>query len=177
MVYPAASKNHHEYMSGLLYHTVSMLKLAQAICDLYPSLNRDLLFGGVILHDVGKTSELSGPVATKYTTEGKLLGHISIIQAQIKIVANKYQINNDIPMLLQHLVLSHHGKYEFGSPVLPLIREAEILTYIDNIDARMNIMDKALEGVLQGEFTPRIFPLEDRALYNPILDEDELGVK
>ncbi len=169
--YPAASKNHHEYASGLLYHTVGMLKLADAICNLYPSLNRSLLYGGVILHDVGKTSELSGPIVPKYTTQGKLLGHISIIQAEIKKVSDKLAITSEIPVLLQHMVLSHHGEYEFGSPVLPMIREAEILTYIDNIDAKMNIIDKALSQVDEGEFTGRQFALEDRCFYKPFSKE------
>lgn len=169
--YPAASKFHHEYASGLIYHTVGMLKIASALCDIYPSVNKSLLFGGIILHDVGKTSELSGPIVPKYTTQGRLLGHISIIQAEIKRVSEKLAISSETPVLLQHMVLSHHGKYEFGSPVLPMIKEAELLTYIDNIDAKMNIMDKALEQVEEGEFTGRQFALEDRCLYKPYSKE------
>ena len=169
--YPAASKNHHEYASGLIYHTVSMLKLAEAICNLYPQVNKDLLYGGIILHDVGKTVELSGPIVPKYTTPGKLLGHISIIQAEIKKVSEKLAIVSEVPMLLQHMVLSHHGEHEFGSPVLPMIREAELLTYIDNIDARMNIIDKALAQIDEGEFTNRQFALEDRSFYKPFSRE------
>ena len=170
--YPAASKFHHEYASGLIHHTVSMLKLAEAICDLYPSLNKSLLYGGVILHDVGKTIELSGPIVPKYTTQGKLLGHISIIQSEIKRVSDKLAITSEVPVLLQHLVLSHHGKHEFGSPVLPMIKEAEILTYIDNIDSRMNIMDKALSQIDEGEFTPKQLALEDRQIYKPFSKGD-----
>jgi len=169
--YPAASKNHHEYASGLIYHTVSMLKIANALCDIYPSVNRSLLYGGIILHDVGKTAELSGPIVPKYTTQGRLLGHISIIQAEIKKVSEKLAISSEVPILLQHMVLSHHGKYEFGSPVLPMIKEAELLTYIDNIDAKMNIMDKALANIEEGEFTTRQFALEDRCLYKPYSKE------
>ncbi len=169
--YPAASKNHHEYASGLLYHTVTMLKIAEALCNIYPSINKSLLYGGVILHDVGKTSELSGPIIPKYTTPGKLIGHISIIQAEIKKTSEKLAITSEVPTLLQHMVLSHHGKYEFGSPVLPMIREAELLTYIDNIDARMNIIDKALEQIDEGEFTSRQFALEDRMFYKPFSKE------
>jgi len=169
--YPAGTRNHHEYASGLLYHTVSMLKLAEAICNLYPSLNRSLLYGGVLLHDVGKVAELSGPIVPKYTTQGLLLGHISIIQAEIKKVSEKLAITSEVPMLLQHLVLAHHGEHEFGSPVLPMVKEAEILTLIDNIDCRMNMMDKALEGVEEGEFTPRQFALENRSFYKPFTKE------
>jgi len=166
-VYPAASKNHHEYVSGLAYHTYGMLKIAEAFCDLYPTLNKDLLFSGITLHDLGKTVELSGPVVPEYTLEGKLLGHISISNAMIKETADRLHIEGEEVTLLQHMILAHHGKNEFGSPVLPQIKEAEILYLIDNIDARMAMMDKALETVEQGSFTKRVFSLENRALYKP----------
>lgn len=166
-VYPAASKNHHEYVSGLAHHTYGMLKIAEALCVLYPSLNKDLLYSGIILHDLGKTIELSGPVVPEYTVEGKLLGHISISQAMIKETADELHIEGEEVTLLQHLILSHHGKNEFGSPVLPLIKEAEILYLIDNVDARMAMLDKALEQVEPGGFTKRVFSLENRSFYNP----------
>ena len=166
-IYPAASKNHHEYVSGLAYHTYGMLKIAEAFCDLYPTLNKDLLFAGITLHDLGKTVELSGPVVPEYTLEGKLLGHISISNAMIKETADRLHIEGEEVTLLQHLILAHHGKNEFGSPVLPQIKEAEILYLIDNIDARMAMMDKALETVEPGSFTKRVFSLENRALYKP----------
>lgn len=166
-IYPAASKNHHEYVSGLAHHTYGMLKLAEALCVLYPSLNRDLLYAGIILHDLGKTVELSGPVVPEYTIEGKLLGHISISQAMIKETANNLHIEGEEVTLLQHLILSHHGKNEFGSPVLPQIKEAEILYLVDNIDARINMLDKALEQVELGDFSKRVFSLENRSFYKP----------
>lgn len=166
-IYPAASKNHHEYVSGLAHHTYGMLKLAEALCVLYPSLNRDLLYSGIILHDLGKTVELSGPVVPEYTIEGKLLGHISISQAMIKETADSLHIEGEEVTLLQHLILSHHGKNEFGSPVLPQIKEAEILYLVDNIDARINMLDKALEQVELGGFSKRVFSLENRSFYKP----------
>lgn len=166
-IYPAASKNHHEYVSGLAYHTYGMLKIAEAFCNLYPTLNKDLLFSGITLHDLGKIIELSGPVVPEYTLEGKLLGHISISNVMIKETADRLHIEGEEVTLLQHLILAHHGKNEFGSPVLPQIKEAEILYLIDNIDARMAMMDKALETVEPGSFTKRVFSLENRALYKP----------
>lgn len=166
--YPAASKNHHEFFSGLAMHVKSMVDLATVICDLYPSLNRDLLYGGIILHDLGKCVELSGPIATEYTTEGKLLGHISIMQAEVYELAKELELEkSEECMLLRHMILSHHGKYEFGSPVLPLFKEAEMLSYIDNIDARMNMFEKVLDKVEKGEFTSRVFSLENRSVYKP----------
>ncbi len=166
-VYPAASKNHHEYVSGLIQHTVGMLNIAKSLCLLYPTLNADLLYAGIILHDIGKVVELSGPVLPTYTLKGKLLGHISICQAMIKETADKLGVEGEEVTLLQHMVLSHHGKNEYGSPVLPLIKEAEMLHLIDNIDARMNMLDKALEQVEVGEFTKRVFSLENRSFYKP----------
>lgn len=166
-IYPAASKNHHEYVSGLAHHTFGMLKLAEALCVLYPTLNKDLLYSGIILHDIGKTIELSGPVVPEYTVEGKLLGHISISQAMIKQTADNLHIEGEEVTLLQHLILSHHGKNEFGSPVLPQIKEAEILYLIDNVDARINMLDKALEQVELGSFSKRVFSLENRSFYKP----------
>jgi len=165
--YPAATKNHHEYVSGLAYHVVSMLDLAKAIADLYPSLDRDLLYAGVILHDLGKVVELSGPVSTQYTLEGTLLGHISIMVTEIQKAADELGIEGEEVIVLQHMILSHHGKAEWGSPKPPLIKEAEILHHIDNIDAKMNILDRELERVKPGEFTERIFALDNRSFYKP----------
>lgn len=166
--YPAATKNHHEFVSGLAYHVVSMLDLAKAIADLYPSLDRDLLYAGVILHDMGKVMELSGPISTVYTLEGNLLGHITIMITEIGKAAEELGINGEEVLILQHLVLSHHGKAEWGSPKPPLVKEAEILHYIDNLDAKMNMLDRALERVKPGEFTERVFALDNRSFYKPV---------
>jgi 3'-5' exoribonuclease len=168
MKYPAATKNHHEFVSGLSYHVCCMLDLAKVIAGLYPSLDKDLLYAGVILHDLGKVFELSGPISTVYTVEGNLLGHISIMVNEIGKAADELQISGEEVLILQHLVLSHHGKAEWGSPKPPLIKEAEILHYIDNIDAKMNMLDRALERVKPGEFSERIFALDNRSFYKPV---------
>ncbi len=164
--YPAATRNHHEFASGLLYHTVSMLDLASAIHNLYSDASRDLLLTGVILHDIGKTIELSGPIATKYTLEGKLLGHISIMVSEIRHIAESLEIHSEVPLLLEHMILSHHGEQEFGSPVPPLTREAFILHAVDDFDAKMVMINKALEGTNEGEFSQRVMSLDGRAFYN-----------
>lgn len=171
MVYPAATRNHHDYVSGLLDHVVSMLKLGKAIAELYPSLNKDLLYAGIILHDIGKVYELSGPIGTQYTIEGNLLGHISIMVNEISKAAEELSIEGEEVMLLQHVVLAHHGKEEWGSPKRPMIKEAEILHYIDNIDAKMNMLDRALSKTAPGEFSERIFALDNRAFYKPRMSE------
>lgn len=166
-IYPAASKNHHEFVSGLAYHTLSMLKIAESIVQIYPELNADLIYAGISLHDLGKTVELSGPVVPSYTLEGKLLGHISISQAMIYETARELNIEGEEVTLLQHIILSHHGKNEYGSPVLPQIREAEVVYLIDNMDARINMLNKALEQVEPGEYSKRVFALENRSIYKP----------
>ncbi|MEG0368317.1 MAG: HD domain-containing protein [Coprobacillus sp.] len=171
-IYPAASKNHHEYVSGLAFHTLSMLQIADSLVHIYPQLNADLIYAGIALHDLGKTVELSGPVVPSYTLEGKLLGHISIAQAMISEAAKELNIEGEEITLLKHIILSHHGKNEFGSPVLPQIREAEIIYLIDNMDARINMFDKALESVDYGEYSKRIFALENRMIYKPKMYED-----
>jgi 3'-5' exoribonuclease len=144
-----------------------MLRTAEALCDIYPSLNRSLLYSGIILHDIGKVKELSGPIGTTYTTEGNLIGHIVIAVEEITKIAEELEIDGEEVLLLKHLILSHHGKLEYGSPKVPMLKEAEILHFIDNIDARMMMMDKHLEKTDEGTFTERIFPLENRNLYKP----------
>ncbi|SDI84390.1 3'-5' exoribonuclease YhaM [Natribacillus halophilus] len=164
---PAATRNHHEFMSGLAYHVVSMLQIAKALVPLYPSLNKDLLYAGVILHDLGKVRELSGPIDTEYTPEGKLIGHISIVASDIRRAAEELNIEGEEPVLLEHIALSHHGKGEWGSPKPPLLPEAEILHYIDNLDAKMNMMEQALDKTAAGQFSERIPALENRTFYKP----------
>lgn len=166
--FPAASRNHHDFVGGLATHVYGMLRLAEQLVNLYPELNRDLLYAGVIVHDFGKIVEYSGPILAEFTTEGKLLGHISIINAYLYHVAVEAGLDQEEEsLLLRHLVLSHHGEYEYGSPVLPMVMEAEMLNFIDNIDARMNMFDKALSTLEEGTFTPRIFSLENRSFYKP----------
>ncbi|GGA73397.1 3'-5' exoribonuclease YhaM [Ornithinibacillus halotolerans] len=170
LIYPAASRNHHEYVSGLLHHIVSMLKIARELCELYPQVNKDLLYAGIILHDIGKMKELSGVISTSYTLEGKLLGHIPIMIEEIGHVAKELNVDGEEVLILQHLVLSHHGKAEWGSPTPPLVREAELLHLIDLIDAKMNMLNRALDKVKPGEFTERLFPLDNRTFYKPTFE-------
>lgn len=170
--YPAATKNHHDYVGGLATHVLGMLELAKNIAALYPTLDRDLLYGGVLLHDIGKLIELNKAIVSEYTTQGKLLGHISIMQAMVYEKAKELQLEGEEAMLLRHMILSHHGEYAYGSPVLPMIPEAEILHLIDNIDARMSTLDKALTAVTPGEFSPRIFAMENRSFYKSTLKKE-----
>lgn len=162
---PAAVSVHHEYSSGLLMHSTSMAELCDYLSSFYNDINRDLLVTGALLHDFGKMEELEGTAIYKYSLEGKLLGHISIMAGQIKEAGQKLGIDEEKTTLLEHMILSHHGQLEFGSPVLPMTREALLLSLVDNIDSKMTILDKAYEGVNNGEFTQKIYPLDGRTFY------------
>ncbi|ERJ11108.1 3'-5' exoribonuclease YhaM family protein [Haloplasma contractile] len=168
-VFPAATRNHHAYISGLAHHVTTMLKLAENIGSIYSDLNLDLLYAGVILHDIGKVIELSDYKAPEYTPMGKLIGHLNIGATEIQVMAKELGIDSEEIMLLQHLVLSHHGHAEWGSPKEPLLKEAEILHFIDLIDSRINMVQEELDTVDEGEFTKRIYSMNGRAFYKPDL--------
>ena len=168
MTYPAASRIHHNWLGGLSEHSLSMAEMAEVIVQHYPQLDRDLLLSGALIHDVGKTAEMSGPVTTEYTLEGKLEGHISIANGWLSEVAEAEGLtDSEEAILLHHMILSHHGHQEFGSPVVPMVQEAEVLFLIDNLDARMNILKQALSSTEPGAFTQKIFALDNRAFYKP----------
>lgn len=171
--YPAAKRHHHAFAGGLSFHTLSMLRMAKAIAEQYEMVNRSLLFAGVILHDIGKTIELSGAVGTEYTLKGNLMGHIVLMDEEISKACVELNINQDEEdvILLKHLVLAHHGKLEYGSPVRPLVLEAEILHHIDLMDASVTMITTALEKTEAGQFSERIFGLDNRTFYKPIIIE------
>lgn len=168
-LYPAAKRNHHAMAGGLSYHTVTMVKIAEKMLEIYPQLNASLLIGGIVLHDVGKTIELSGAISTEYTLKGKMMGHIVIINELIDRACQEIGIDTEIEpiILLKHVVLAHHGKLEYGSPVLPQLLEAEIIHYIDDMDAKINMISAVLDQTDPGHFTPQIFPLDKREIYKP----------
>ncbi|KUO59252.1 MAG: CMP-binding protein [Gracilibacter sp. BRH_c7a] len=168
LTHPAAVQNHHAIKSGLLYHTLTMLQAGEKIAEIYTFLNKDLLFSGIILHDIAKINEIDANklgLATDYTAEGQLLGHIIQGIKRIEKAANKVGLDEESSILLQHMILSHHYEPEFGSPKKPMIPEAEVLHYLDILDARMFDMQKALGEVQPGEFTDRIWVLNNRKLY------------
>ena len=144
---PAAVQYHHAFLGGLLEHTLSVAKLGDTIAPLYPELNRDLLICGIILHDIGKISELCYEKNFHYSDEGQLIGHLI---SGVLMVEEKAKQINDFPKtlldLLRHLILSHHGEYEWGSPKLPMTLEAITLHYLDNIDAKIHAFNKAISG-------------------------------
>ena len=175
--YPAAQRVHHAERSGLLHHTVTMLRAAKALEEVYPDLNRDLLNAGVIVHDLGKIREMtadeSGAVGD-YSDNGLLLGHLVEGVAMIRECAREEGIEGESVLLLCHMMISHHGQAEFGSPKPPMFPEAEALHMIDDLDAKMNAMFNARERTPVGVFSEKIWAL-DRRLYHPRYPGDDSG--
>jgi 3'-5' exoribonuclease len=144
---PAAKSMHHAYLGGLLEHTLAVAKLADMVAGSYPALDQDLLMTGALLHDIGKTRELAfDTFPFEYTVRGRLVGHLVIgaemIQNTIKTIPG---FPEDQATRLQHMVLSHHGRYEFGSPALPMISEAFVLNFLDDLDAKLNFLNRLEE--------------------------------
>lgn len=170
--WPAAVRNHHNFPGGLAYHSLCMAELAQDVLKQYSWLDYDLLIAGILLHDIGKIEELSAAILPEYTPAGNLVGHISMAASYIDRMARFLEAeNSEEVMLLKHMVLSHHGKMEYGSPVLPMIPEAEVLTLLDNLDARMVMIRQTLDSVEPGSFGPRVFALDNRMFYRRKTDE------
>ena len=170
MYYPAAQKNHHAQLAGLLYHMKRMLMTGEGVCSVYKNLNRDLVCAGVILHDMEKLNEIeSGTdgIATGYSFEGQMLGHIIQGVKKLDSLAIELDIPREKAIMLEHMILSHHYEPEFGSPKKPLFPEAEVLHYLDILDARMFDMEAALEATEPGSFSDRVWTLDNRKLYKP----------
>lgn len=167
LYYPAAQRIHHAERGGLLHHTTGMLRLAKAILTQYTWLNADLLLAGVILHDLCKTEEMDSNemgVVRDYSREGLLLGHLVLGVNRIQEAANKLGISGEPVLLLQHMMLSHHGEAEFGSPRKPMFPEAEALHWVDLLDARMNEMQTAVQKLKPGVFSEKIWSLGPSAV-------------
>jgi 3'-5' exoribonuclease len=168
---PAAKSLHHAWLGGLLEHVVSLVGICELTARHYPEINRDLLLTGAMLHDIGKLEELRWGTSFDYTLQGQLVGHITL---GIAMIEKKLAVLPDFPpalrILVEHMVLSHHGKLEFGSPKLPMIPEAVLLHYLDDLDAKMHMMRSEFarheaEGGEAGEMTDWV-----RAMDRPLLN-------
>jgi 3'-5' exoribonuclease len=170
---PAAKMMHHAWIGGLLEHIVSLADICSFAAGHYPGINRDLLLTGAILHDIGKLVELRWGTSFEYTLEGQLLGHISLGLAMIdQKVALVPGFPPRLKLLVEHLVLSHHGRYEFGSPKLPMIPEAMLLHYLDDLEAKMQTMHAELARSLANGRAPGAMTDWVRALERPLLDTE-----
>ncbi len=170
LYWPAAFKLHHAMRGGLLYHTLSILRLAECACKIYPSIDRELLLSGAILHDIAKLYEYdvaeNTGVASNYSVQGNLLGHLVMGAMEVEKAAEKLGTPKDKAVLLEHMLISHHGEPEFGAAVRPLFIEAEVLCQLDTLDATVYEMAQSIGEVKTGEFTQRQWALDNRKLYN-----------
>lgn len=169
LYYPAAKSNHHAIRGGLLYHLLRMYRAGDMLSDLY-ELDRDLVFTGVIFHDLEKITEMSSNemgIVSTYTKEGILLGHIIKGIERIGELAREVGCDEETKLLLQHMVLSHHYEAEYGSPKKPMFPEAELLHYLDVMDSRIYDMQKATRDLEEGDFSPPVFSLGRRTVYKP----------
>ena len=168
-VYPAALKLHHAVVGGLMYHTMSIIRMAEELCKVYPNINRELLLSGAILHDVAKTWELevgTAGLAKGYSAEGELIGHLVKGAMYVEKAADELGIESELVTLLEHMIISHHGVPEFGAAVRPMFLEAVILSALDNLDATIWEVNTATDKVEAGKFTERQWALDNRKLYN-----------
>ena len=173
MYYPAATRLHHAERAGLLHHTSTMLRTAEAVCGIYTTLDSDLLAAGVILHDLCKITEIAADelgMASDYTREGMLIGHLVQGVAELNRAGRELGVREELLQMLEHMVLSHHDLPEYGSPKPPMFPEAEVLHTLDLMDARIFEMNRALATVQPGCFTERIWSLE-RKLYRRLETE------
>lgn len=174
MYYPAAAKNHHAEKSGLLWHITRMLKSGMKLCEVYDFLDRDMVTAGVILHDIEKLTEIKSDemgVSEGYSFEGQMLGHI--VQGVKLLDAQMIELgfSDEKRIMVDHMILAHHYEPEFGSPKRPLFPEAEILHYLDVMDARMYDMEEALSKTSPGDFSEKVWTLNNRKLYKKIEEE------
>lgn len=168
--YPAAMSMHHNYLYGLGYHTYTMAKLADKVLEIYPGMNSDVLYAGVLLHDIGKVKELSGSVSPVYTEDGNLLGHIVIGLQMLSVAASELDmLETEEYKVLSHLVASHHGELEFGSPKEPCMMEAYALHLIDLMDSRLASMSPEVVRTEKGTSTAPIGSINRKSLYVPKL--------
>ena len=168
LYYPAATKNHHAQLGGLLYHMKRMLMNGDGICQVYDILDSDLVATGVILHDMQKLNEIVSNelgMASEYSFEGNMLGHLVMGVRELDKRMTDMGFSREKAVMIEHMILSHHYEPEFGSPKRPMFPEAEVLHFLDIMDARLFDMEDALRTTEPGEFSDRIWTLENRRIY------------
>jgi len=182
MYYPGAMRNHHAEYAGLMYHMRRMLTMGLKACQVYTTLDKDWVVCGVIMHDMEKLNELKSNelgVSNGYTAKGNMLGHLVMGAIEMERRAKEAGLSEEKTTMLQHMIISHHYEPEFGSPIKPLFPEAELLHYLDMLDAKMFDFETALQTAEPGTFTERVRTLDGRMLYNPTFERQntEAGKK
>ncbi len=169
LYWPAAFRLHHAIRGGLLMHTLSIVRMAERTVEVYPFVDRELLISGAILHDIAKLTEFAVTdigVATGYSVRGNLLGHLAEGAMAVRKAAERIGVSPETSMLIEHMILSHHGEPEFGAAVRPMFIEAELLSELDLMDSRIYEMREAIESSQEGGFTNRLWAMDNRKLYN-----------
>ena len=173
LYYPGAMRNHHAELAGLLYHIRRMLTMGLKACQVYTNLDKDWVVCGVIMHDMEKLSELKSNemgISSGYTASGNMLGHLVMGAIKLEERAKAAGLSEEKTVMMQHMIISHHYEPEFGSPIKPLFPEAELLHYLDMLDAKMFDFEAALETAEPGSFTERVRTLDGRMLYKPTFE-------
>lgn len=169
LYWPAAFRLHHAVRGGLLLHTLSIVRLAEGICTVYPFVDRELLVSGAILHDIAKLAEFEvsdSGIASGYSVQGNLLGHLAMGAMTVEKYAEQLGIKRETAVLLEHMVLSHHGEPEYGAAVRPMFIEAELLSELDLMDSRVYEMREAVAAAKPEDFTARIWAMDNRKIFN-----------
>lgn len=177
---PAAFKLHHAMRGGLLYHVLSIVRLCEGVCKVYPFVDRELLIAGAMLHDIAKITEFSLNkigLVEEYSVRGNLLGHIPMGAMLVDNVAKELGISEETAMLLEHMILSHHGNPEYGAAVRPMFLEAELLSELDLMDSRVFEIAHTVDGVEKGAFSSRQWALDNVRLYNHSRMNGDVGAK
>ncbi len=171
---PAAKRLHHAWLGGLLEHVLTLVRVCRGTAPFYPEVEPDLLLTGAILHDIGKVKELSWRTTFGYTLEGQLIGHISIAQGMLREkIADLPGFPERLRVLVEHMILSHHGRYEFGSPKLPMTPEAVLLSALDDLEAKMQAMRNEFAASMAGGRSAEEMTEWVRSMERPLLNSRE----
>lgn len=180
LYWPAAFKLHHAIRGGLLLHTLSIVRLCEGVCKVYPNVDRELLIAGAMLHDIAKTTEFevsATGTASGYSVKGNLIGHLAEGAMMIRETAKSLGVDGETAMLLEHMVLSHHGDPEFGACTRPMFLEAILLSQLDMLDATVYEVNDAVSSIDKGEFSGRMWALDNRKIYKHDRKQGESELK
>lgn len=180
LYWPAAFKLHHAIRGGLLLHTLSIVRLCESVCKVYPNVDRELLIAGAMLHDIAKTTEFevsATGTASGYSVKGNLIGHLAEGAMMIRETAKSLGVDGETAMLLEHMVLSHHGDPEFGACMRPMFLEAILLSQLDMLDATVYEVNDAVSSLDKGEFSGRMWALDNRKIYKHDRKQGESELK
>ncbi len=173
LTYPGGTRIHHSFLGGLGYHVLTMLNMAKQMIIIYPYLNKNYLYSGIILHDLGKIFEFSDVQNPEFTIDGQMLGHLVIGAMKVKEVAKELGYEDkEESLILEHIIISHHGQLQYGSARKPLTAEALLIWYLDTIDSKFQVIGDELKKIEEGSFTDSLAVLDKSRLYKPKVNNE-----